>query len=195
MFNHRTRRNVLFTIQQTLGRALSQTRNISGENHFFSPQFPLAVPFHPHSKHSSVFSLHANHNPHLNRNLRQGSRFETAKRITFFCSLQLPLEPLSNRTFWLFLWASMQTQAGGYTEHPSSPCTGFVQAHRKKAQGRSQFFMNENSRTGPGSFQRGKVKGKVMGTTCKYQNPCKAPVSISIRGVDMSAMTADCNSG
>lgn len=41
------------------------------------------------------------HNLYLNRNLRQGPRFETAQRKTIFCSLQFPLEPLSNGTFLL----------------------------------------------------------------------------------------------
>lgn len=193
MFNHRTRRNVLFTIQEALGWALSQTRNISGESHFCNPPFPLAVPFHPHSKHISALSLNDNHNLYLNKNLRQGPRFETAQRVTLFCSLQLPLEPLTNGTFFLFLWAPVQTPTVTHTEHLSSPCTGFVQAHRKKAQGKSQFSMKENSGTGPGSFQRGKVKGKVTGSTYRHQSSCKAPVSTFTRGVDMnmSATTAD----
>lgn len=58
---------------------------------------------HPtlNSKHSSALSLNTNHILYLNRNLRQGPRFETAQRVTLFCSLQFPLEPLSNGTFWL----------------------------------------------------------------------------------------------
>lgn len=61
---------------------------------------------------------------------------------------------------FLFLSASMQTQAMTYTEHLSSPCTGLVQAHRKKAQGKSQFSMKENR--GTGSFQRGKGKSNGL---------------------------------
>lgn len=147
MFNNRTRRNVLFTIQETLGWALSQTRNISGESHFRSPQFPLAVPFHPHSKHSSALSLNANHNLYHNRNLRQGPRFETAQRITLFCSLQLPLEPLSNGTFWLSFSLSLNANSScDLHRAPQLPLywVSSGQAHRKKAQGKSQFSMKEN---------------------------------------------------
>lgn len=61
----------------------------------------LSFLWQSHSTHSSALSLNANHNLYHNRNLRQGPRFETAQRITVFCSLQLPLEPLSNGTFWL----------------------------------------------------------------------------------------------
>lgn len=57
----------------------------------------------------------------------------------------------------------MQTQAVTYTEYPSSPCTGFVQAHSKKTQGKSQFSMKENSGTGPRSFQKSKSERKSNG--------------------------------
>lgn len=192
MFNHRTRRNVLFTIQETLGWALSQTRNISGESHFRSPQFPLAVPFHPHSKHSSALALNANHNLNHNRNLRQGPRFETAQRITLFAVFSYPWSPFPMELFdFLYLWFWMQNQAVAYTGHLSSPCTGLVQAHRKKAQDKSQFSMKENK--GQGLFRGVKGKETVMGSTCMYQNSYKAPVNTFTKGVDMdmSAMTAD----
>lgn len=86
----------------------------------------------------------------------------------------------------------MHTQAVTYREYLSSPCTGFVQAHRKKAQGKSQFSMKENSGIGLRSFQRGKVKGKVMSSTCRHQNSCKAAVITFTRGVRHEYVCHDC---
>lgn len=113
VFNHTTRKNVLFTIQQTLGRELSQTRNISRENSFCSPQFPLAAPFQTNSKHSSAISQY---NPYLNR---QGPRLNILQSSA---SLQDP--------FQQGLWLSMKHNAN-LTWAPF-PCIDFVQSHAGK---------------------------------------------------------------